>query len=55
MFLTGGQSSRGIPIVVPGGGGSTGITGETGEPDPCCIFFNCLAIRFFHVLVDFGD
>lgn len=55
MFLTGGQSSRWIPIVVPGGGGNVGITGDTGDPDPCWIFFNCLAILFFHVLVDLGD
>jgi hypothetical protein len=57
MFLnhTGGQSSRGMPIAVPGGGGKIGITGETGDPDPCCIFLSCLAILFFHVFVDLGD
>lgn len=55
LFLTGGQSSKGMPMVVPGGGGTTGITGDTGDPDPCWIFFSCLAMRFFQVLVDFGD
>lgn len=44
-----------MPIVVPGGGGNAGMTGDTGDPDPCWIFFNCLAIRFFQVLVDLGD
>jgi hypothetical protein len=55
VHLTGGQSSKGMPIAVPGGGGSVGIIGDTGDPDPCCIFFNCFAIRFFQVLVDLGD
>lgn len=33
---TEGQSSRGIPIAVPGaGGGNAGIIGDIGDPDPC--------------------
>jgi len=35
VFFTGGQSSRGMPIVVPGGGGKASIFGDIGEPDPC--------------------